>query len=111
MLREPLPLRTLADARDVLGSPESLQSPVDYEGLERALLQVWSRGYGGTHSVILKATLDYPARYGPPLVADIRKYGDLWAKKVQESLRQRPAYVCHVRAPTHVVEDRSRLSV
>jgi adenine-specific DNA methylase len=31
-------------------------------------------------SVILKATLDYPARFGPSLVADIRKYGDLWAK-------------------------------
>ena len=55
-LREPLPLRTLADARDVLGSQESLLSPTDYERLERALLQLWSRGYGGTHSVILKAT-------------------------------------------------------
>jgi len=55
-LREPLPLRTLADARDVLGSPESLLSPADYEGLERALVQLWSRGYAGTHSVILKAT-------------------------------------------------------
>jgi putative DNA methylase len=38
-------------------------------------------------SVILKATLDYPARFGSSLVADIRKYGDLWAKKVQERLR------------------------
>jgi len=55
-LREPLPLRTLADARDVLGTPESLLSPTDYQSLERTLLQLWSRGYGGTHSVILKAT-------------------------------------------------------
>lgn len=55
-LREPLPLRTLADARDVLASAESLLSPADFERLERALLQLWSRGYGGTHSVILKAT-------------------------------------------------------
>ena len=55
-LREPLPLRTLADARDVLGSPESLLSQADYERLERTLLQLWSRGYGSTHSVVLKAT-------------------------------------------------------
>ncbi|MGH8240768.1 MAG: hypothetical protein ACREXP_27635, partial [Steroidobacteraceae bacterium] len=55
-LREPLPLRTLADARDVLGSPESLLSAADYQGLEHALLQLWGRGYGATHSVVLKAT-------------------------------------------------------
>jgi hypothetical protein len=55
-LREPLPLRTLADARDVLGSPESLLSPAELEDLERALLLAWSRGYASTHSVVLKAT-------------------------------------------------------
>lgn len=38
-------------------------------------------------SVILKATLDYPARFGTSLVADIRKYGDIWAKKVQKRLK------------------------
>lgn len=55
-LREPLPLRTLADAHDTLGLPESLLGPHDFERLERALLQLWSRGYAGTHSVVLKAT-------------------------------------------------------
>ena len=55
-LREPLPLRTLADARDVLNLPESLLSPRDLEALEHALLKIWSRGYSGTHSVVLKAT-------------------------------------------------------
>ena len=35
-LREPLPLRTLADARDVLGSPESLLGHAEFERLERA---------------------------------------------------------------------------
>jgi len=55
-LREPLPLRALADARDLLGLPESLLSSADFEGLERALLQLWSRGYNSTHSVVLKAT-------------------------------------------------------
>lgn len=55
-LREPLPLRTLADARDVLGLPESLLSSRDFDALEHALLQLWSRGYGNTHSVVLKST-------------------------------------------------------
>ena len=44
-LREPLPLRTLADARDVLGLPESLLSSRDFDALEQALLRLWSRGY------------------------------------------------------------------
>jgi hypothetical protein len=55
-LREPLPLRTLADARDVLALPESLLSQSDFDSLADALLQVWSRGYRTTHSVVLKAT-------------------------------------------------------
>jgi hypothetical protein len=55
-LREPLPLRTLAEAHDALALPESLLSPAGFEALGRALLQVWSRGYAQTHSVVLKAT-------------------------------------------------------
>ena len=55
-LREPLPLRTLADAHDALALPESLLSPGDLTSLEDALLRLWSRGYPGTHSVVLKAT-------------------------------------------------------
>jgi hypothetical protein len=55
-LREPLPLRTLADARDVLDQPESLLSSSDFDALEQALLKIWSRGYSDTHSVVLKAT-------------------------------------------------------
>ncbi len=37
-------------------------------------------------SVILKATLDYPARFGPTLADDIRRWGDAWAKRVEERL-------------------------
>ena len=37
-------------------------------------------------SVILKATLDYPARFGAGLAADIRRWGDEWAKRVKERL-------------------------
>jgi hypothetical protein len=55
-LREPLPLRTLADAREVLDQPESLLSSGDCDALEQALLKIWSRGYSDTHSVVLKAT-------------------------------------------------------
>jgi hypothetical protein len=55
-LREPLPLRTLADAHDVLGSPESLLGHAEFERLERALLELWSRGYSSTHAVVVKAT-------------------------------------------------------
>ena len=55
-VREPLPLRTLADARDVLHQPESLLNPHDFDALEQALLQLWSRGYPNTHTVVLKAT-------------------------------------------------------
>ena len=55
-LREPLPLRTLADAHDVLELPESLLNPRDFDALEQALLNLWSRGYRDTHTVVLKAT-------------------------------------------------------
>ena len=37
-------------------------------------------------SVILKATLDYPARFGPSLAGDLRKYGKIWCDKVRERL-------------------------
>lgn len=37
-------------------------------------------------SVILKATLDYPARFGPSLADDIRKYGHIWCERVRERL-------------------------
>ena len=37
-------------------------------------------------AVILKATLDYPARFGPSLAEDIRKWGNEWARRVKEKL-------------------------
>jgi len=55
-LREPLPLRTLAEAHDVLELPESLLSRSAFGRLQHVLLQLWSRGYAGTQSVVLKAT-------------------------------------------------------
>jgi adenine-specific DNA methylase len=37
-------------------------------------------------AVILKATLDYPARFGPELAADIKHWGQEWSKRVREKL-------------------------
>jgi hypothetical protein len=49
-LREPLPLRTLADLHDRTGGSASFQR------LLAIFLALWSRGFAGTSSVILKAT-------------------------------------------------------
>lgn len=55
-LREPLPLRTLADSQDVLEGPESLLSPAAFEALLDMLLRLWARGYEATRAVVVKAT-------------------------------------------------------
>jgi len=55
-LREPLPLRTLAEAEAVLGRPESLLSQGQFDGQLDTLLALWSRGYETTRAVVLKAT-------------------------------------------------------
>lgn len=55
-LREPLPLRLLADAQDVLARPESLLAEPQYDALLDMLLALWSRGYDWTRAVVLKAT-------------------------------------------------------
>jgi hypothetical protein len=55
-LREPLPLRTIADARDQLSRPESLLSESQFLALIDALMRLWERGYGWTRAVVVKAT-------------------------------------------------------
>lgn len=55
-LREPLPLRTLADAHDVLGQPESLLAPAQFQSMTETLLRLWSRSYERTRAVVVKAT-------------------------------------------------------
>jgi putative DNA methylase len=37
-------------------------------------------------TVILKATLDYPARFGPDLTADVKRWGREWARRVRQKL-------------------------
>jgi hypothetical protein len=55
-LREPLPLRMLAQAHDALGRVDSLLSKSEFEAALATLLRLWSRGYAATQSVIVKAT-------------------------------------------------------
>jgi hypothetical protein len=68
-LREPLPLRTLADTHDVLGRPESLISPARFDELLGAQMRLWSRGYAGTKCVIVKATSS-SARLAPMILTN-----------------------------------------
>ena len=58
---------------------------IPFEAL-RYGLTVRSNELNPVASVILKATLDYPARFGPSLADDIRKYGRLWCDRVRERL-------------------------
>jgi hypothetical protein len=55
-LREPLPLRSLAEAHDVLGRPESLLSESGFQSALEIMLRLWARGYDWTRAVVLKAT-------------------------------------------------------
>ncbi len=55
-LREPLPLRTIADTRDVLAMPESLLSEQQFDVLLDMALSLWTRGYDWTRAVVVKAT-------------------------------------------------------
>jgi hypothetical protein len=67
-LREPLPLRVLADAADALGKPESLLAEPQFESLVRTLLGLWSRAYPGNRAVVVKATSS-AGRIAPRLLA------------------------------------------
>lgn len=55
-LREPLALRTLAEANDSLPEPESLISAAQFDAALNAFVKAWQRGYDATLAVVLKAT-------------------------------------------------------
>jgi hypothetical protein len=67
-LREPLPLRTLADAYDADGRVDALLSSEDLRALQCTLIDLWSRGYDGDAAVVLKATSS-TSRIAPALLA------------------------------------------
>ena len=66
-LREPLPLRTLADAHDVLHEQESLLSEAQFGGDLALFMALWSRGYDTTRCIVLKATSSAGRMAGPIL--------------------------------------------
>ena len=66
-LREPLPLRTLADAHDDLQGSDSLLSPEEFGRLGELYLRLWSRGYVDTRQCVLKATSS-ACRFAPWLL-------------------------------------------
>jgi hypothetical protein len=55
-LREPLPLRILADAHDALAGPGSALTGERFDRILAMLIRLWARGYPETRSVVLKAT-------------------------------------------------------
>jgi len=65
--------------------PMSGGGSIPFEAL-RYGLTVHANELNPVASVILKATLDYPARFGPSLVEDIRKYGRAWCERVRQRL-------------------------
>jgi hypothetical protein len=70
LLREPLPLRALAQAHDALGQVDSLLSPQEFDAALGTFLRLWSRGYSGTQAVVVKATSTAGRIAAPVLDAD-----------------------------------------
>jgi hypothetical protein len=67
-LREPLPLRTLAEAHDSLDSADPMVSRDELARLGMLFLRLWGRGYGDTRQCVLKAT-STACRVAPWLIA------------------------------------------
>ena len=58
---------------------------IPFEG-RRYGLSVVANELNPVAAVILTATLDYPARFGPDLASDIRKWGQEWSRRVEKKL-------------------------
>jgi hypothetical protein len=67
-LREPMPLRTLAEASDLIPTRASLLAPDQFKRLIDIYIALWSRPFPETHSIILKATSS-AARLGAQLLS------------------------------------------
>jgi hypothetical protein len=66
-LREPLPLRTLAEACDARDAPDALLGPAQLASAVETFVSLWSRGYPTTRGVVVKAT-SATARVAPVLL-------------------------------------------
>jgi hypothetical protein len=67
-LREPLPLRSLADVQDTLDRNDSLLSPAQFELMMAMFVRLWARGHATTRGVVVKATSS-AGRVAVPLLA------------------------------------------
>jgi hypothetical protein len=83
-LREPLPLRTLADAHDVLAQPESLLSEGEFARCLALFMTLWGRGDDATRCVVVKAT-SIAGRIAAPILA-----GSAKSKAIYMNLRAEP---------------------
>ena len=74
------------DTRDItFCDPMSGGGSIPFEAL-RYGLTVHANELNPVASVVLRATLDYPARFGPSLADDIRKYGRIWCEEVRRKV-------------------------
>lgn len=69
-LREPLPLRSLAEIHDTIDRADSLVGVQGFDTLLTAFLRLWSRGYPATKAVVLKAT-STAGRLAPVLMTQL----------------------------------------
>ena len=83
-LREPLPLRTLAEAYDALGRSDSLLSESQFDLALATFMRLWGRGYDATRCVVVKATSS-AGRLAAPILA-----GSEGSRAVYMSLRAEP---------------------
>lgn len=97
-LREPLPLRTLAEAHDVLGRPEALLSEPHFDAAVATFAQLWSRGYATTRAVVVKAT-STTGRLAPRLLARLPA-----ARAIYLNLRAEPYLATLLSGPNSVYD-------
>ena len=83
-LREPLPLRTIAEVHDVLGRIDSLWSRPQFDLGVAAFMRLWARGYRDTHCVAVKATSS-TGRVAAPILA-----GSEISRAIYMNLRAEP---------------------
>jgi adenine-specific DNA methylase len=76
---------TWGDSRLDFCDPMSGGGSIPFEAL-RYGLTVHANELNPVASVVLRATLDYPARFGPQLVTDLAPYGRAWCDKVRQRL-------------------------
>lgn len=97
-LREPLPLRTLADAHDELAAPWSLLAPAQFAALTTLCMASWRRDHAHSPAVVVKAT-STAGRIAAPLLA-----ADPAARAIYMNLRAEP-YLTALLSGQHSPQD------